>query len=298
MFIIKNKIFFLTFSALLVVASLTALVTLGLKPGIEFKGGAIVVAQYVNDVPELEQIKNQAKNLGLGEVTVQASADKEVIVKTRTLVESDRPVLSQTLSIAGAFPYTEKSFSAIGPSISKELTTKSILAVILVSLAIIIFITIAFRKVSKPVASWKYGLISITTLLHDIIIPAGLYAYLGYAYGAEVDTLFVVALLTILGISISDTIVIFDRIRENLSKKISQSFEEVVGKSLSQSFVRSMSTSLTVIIVLLALFFFGPEPTKWFALTLVTGMIVGTYSSIFVASPLLTLVEKWQTAKK
>ena len=298
MFIIKNKIFFLTFSALLVAASLGVLVTLGLKPGIEFKGGAIVVAQYTNAVPELEQIKNQAKNLGLGDVTVQASGEKEVIVKTRTLVESDRPVLSQTLSIAGAFPYTEKSFSAIGPSISKELTTKSILAVILVSLAIIIFITFAFRRVSKPVASWKYGLITIATLLHDIIVPAGLYAYLGYAYGAEVDTLFVVALLTILGVSISDTIVIFDRIRENLSKKISQSFEEVVGTSLSQSFVRSMSTSLTVIIVLLALFFFGPEPTKWFALTLVTGMIVGTYSSIFVASPLLTLVEKWQTTKK
>ena len=298
MFIIKNKIFFLSFSALLVLGSLVVLLTLGLKPGIEFKGGAIVLAQYADAMPEIEQIKDQAKNLGLGDVSVQLAGEKEVIVKTRTLVESDRPVLAQTLSVAGTFPYTEKSFSAIGPSISSELTTKSILAVILVSIAIIIFITFAFRGVSKPVASWKYGLISITTLLHDIIIPAGLYAYLGYVFGAEVDTLFVVALLTILGISISDTIVIFDRIRENLKKKISQSFEEVVGASLSQSFTRSINTSLTVIIVLLTLFFFGPEPTKWFSLTLVTGMIVGTYSSIFVASPLLTLVEKWQRTKK
>lgn len=298
MFIIKNKIFFLSFSALLVLGSLVALLTLGLKPGIEFKGGAIVTAQYTGAMPEIDQIKDQAKNLGLGDVSVQLAGEKEVIVKTRTLVESDRPVLAQTLSVAGTFPYTEKSFSAIGPSISSELTTKSILAVILVSIAIIIFITFAFRGVSKPVASWKYGLISITTLLHDIIIPAGLYAYLGYAFGAEVDTLFVVALLTILGISISDTIVIFDRIRENLKKKISQSFEEVVGESLSQSFVRSINTSMTTVIVLLALFFFGPEPTKWFALTLMTGLIVGTYSSIFVASPLLTLVEKWQRAKK
>jgi len=298
MFIIKNKIFFLTFSALLVLGSLVAVFTFGLKPGIEFKGGAIVTAQYTGVVPEVEQIKNEAKNIGLGEVSVQVSGEKELIVKTRTLEEADRPVLAQILSVNGAFPYTEKSFSAIGPSISKELTTKSILAVILVSLAIIIFITLAFRGVSKPVASWKYGLVSIVTLLHDIIIPAGLYAYLGYAFGAEVDTLFVVALLTILGISISDTIVIFDRIRENLKKKISQSFEEVVGISLSQSFVRSINTSLTVIVVLLALFFFGPEPTKWFALTLVTGMIVGTYSSIFVASPLLTLVEKWQRVNK
>lgn len=298
MFIIKNKIFFLTFSALLVLGSLVAVFTFGLKPGIEFKGGAIVTAQYTGAVPEVEQIKNEAKNIGLGEVFVQVSGEKELIVKTRTLEEADRPVLAQILSVNGAFSYTEKSFSAIGPSISKELTTKSILAVILVSLAIIIFITLAFRGVSKPVASWKYGLVSIVTLLHDIIIPAGLYAYLGYAFGAEVDTLFVVALLTILGISISDTIVIFDRIRENLKKKISQSFEEVVGISLSQSFVRSINTSLTVIVVLLALFFFGPEPTKWFSLTLVTGMIVGTYSSIFVASPLLTLVEKWQRANK
>lgn len=298
MFIIKNKIFFLTFSALLVLGSLVSVFAFGLKPGIEFKGGAIVTAQYTGAVPEVEQIKNQAKNLGLGEVSVQASGEKEIIVKTRTLEESDRPVLAETLSIGNTFPYIEKSFSAIGPSISKELTTKSILAVILVSLAIIIFITLAFRGVSKPVASWKYGLVSIVTLLHDIIIPAGLYAYLGYAFGAEVDTLFVVALLTILGISISDTIVIFDRIRENLKKKISQSFEEVVGISLSQSFIRSINTSLTVIVVLLALFFFGPEPTKWFSLTLVTGMIVGTYSSIFVASPLLTLVEKWQRASK
>jgi len=298
MFIIKNKIFFLTFSALLVLGSLVAVFTFGLKPGIEFKGGAIVTAQYTGVVPEVEQIRNEAKNIGLGEVSVQVSGEKELIVKTRTLEEADRPVLAQILSVNGAFPYTEKSFSAIGPSISKELTTKSILAVILVSLAIIIFITLAFRGVSKPVASWKYGLVSIVTLLHDIIIPAGLYAYLGYAFGAEVDTLFVVALLTILGISISDTIVIFDRIRENLKKKISQSFEEVVGISLSQSFVRSINTSLTVIVVLLALFFFGPEPTKWFSLTLVTGMIVGTYSSIFVASPLLTLVEKWQRANK
>lgn len=298
MFIIKNKIFFLSFSALLVLGSLVALLTLGLKPGIEFKGGAIVTAQYTGAMPEIDQIKDQAKNLGLGDVSVQLAGEKEVIVKTRTLVENDRPVLAQTLSVAGTFPYTEKSFSAIGPSISSELTTKSILAVILVSIAIIFFITFAFRGVSKPVASWKYGLISITTLLHDIIIPAGLYAYLGYVFGAEVDTLFVVALLTILGISISDTIVIFDRIRENLKKKISQSFEEVVGESLSQSFVRSINTSMTTVIVLLALFFFGPEPTKWFALTLMTGLIVGTYSSIFVASPLLVLVEKWQRAKE
>ncbi len=294
MFIIKYKKIFLAFSGLLVASALASILFFGLKPGIDFRGGAVITVVYSDVQPTTLQIQDAVKNVGLGDVTVQPLADKEVIIKTKPLTEEERVVLTQALRGPGnEFPFTEKSFSAIGPSISRDLATKSIIAVILVSLCIILFITFAFREVSKPVASWKYGLISIVTLLHDIIIPAGLYAFLGWKFGAEVDTLFVVALLTILGISISDTIVIFDRVRENLKKKLSQSFEEVVGMSLSQSFTRSINTSVTTIIVLTALFFFGPEPTKWFALTLVTGMIVGTYSSIFVASPLLTLVEKW-----
>ena len=154
---------------------------------------------------------------------------------------------------------------------------------------------------SKPVSSWKYGLIAIFTLLHDVAIPVGIFATLSHFYGVEVDTLFVVAVLTILGLSLSDTIVIFDRIRENLrnehnSKNIN--FGEVVGHSLDQSYVRSISTSLTVILVLLALVFFGPATTKYFALMLTAGMFFGTYSSIFLASPLLVLVEEWQAKKE
>lgn len=294
MFIIKYKKIFLAFSGLLVASALASILFFGLKPGIDFRGGTVITVVYSDAQPTTLQIQDAVKNVGLGDVTVQALADKEVIIKTKPLTEQERIVLTQALrGPANEFPFTEKSFSAIGPSISRDLATKSIIAVILVSLCIILFITFAFREVSKPVASWKYGLISIVTLLHDIVIPAGLYAFLGWKFGAEVDTLFVVALLTILGVSVSDTIVIFDRVRENLKKKLSQSFEEVVGMSLSQSFTRSINTSATTVIVLTALFFFGPEPTKWFALTLVTGMIVGTYSSIFVASPLLTLVEKW-----
>lgn len=298
MFIIKHKIYFLAFSALLVLASIASLAVFGLRLGIDFKGGAVVSVTYQGQMPSVDQIRAEAKNVGLGDVVAQPSGDNSLILKTRTISEEERLILAQTLSVGGVYPYTETSFSAIGPSISRELTTKSILAVILVSLAIIIFITFAFREVSRPVASWKYGLISIATLLHDIIIPAGLYAFLGYAFGVEVDTLFVVALLTILGVSISDTIVIFDRIRENLKKKISDSFEETVGKSLSQSFVRSINTSMTTMLVLAVLFFVGPEPTRWFALTLLTGVLVGTYSSIFVASPLLVLTEKWQKKTK
>jgi preprotein translocase subunit SecF len=153
--------------------------------------------------------------------------------------------------------------------------------------------------VSVPVSSWKYGVVAIVTLLHDILIPTGIFAYLGYSRGAEVGALFIVALLTILGISINDTIVVFDRIRENLNlnilaKNTKESFTDVVWRSITQTLTRSINTSVTVIVVLLALFFVGPESTKDFALTLIVGMVAGTYSSIFLASPLLILIEKYQ----
>ena len=160
----------------------------------------------------------------------------------------------------------------------------------------------SFRKVSQPVSSWRYGFIAIITLLHDVIIPVGIFSFLSHYLGVEIDTLFVVAILTILGLSVSDTIVVFDRIRENLKEQSSSgsrniNFSEVVGRSLDQSFVRSISTSLTVILVLLSLVFFGPSSTKYFALMLTLGMFFGTYSSIFLASPLLVWVEEWQKNK-
>jgi len=194
----------------------------------------------------------------------------------------------------------ETNFNSIGPSVGAELTRKAIISVILVSLAIICFIAFAFRKVSKPVSSWKYGLIAVVALLHDVIIPSGIFALLSHFYGAELDTLFVVAVLTILGLSVSDTIVIFDRIRENSKEQNDNrqtDFKTIVGSSLDQSFVRSIATSMTVILVLLALVFFGPESTKYFALMLTAGMFFGTYSSIFLASPLLVLVEETQKKK-
>jgi len=211
----------------------------------------------------------------------------------------------QTLSKNNPDALKETSFNSIGPSVGRELTRKAILAIILVSLAIILFIAFAFRKVSGSqssnqhgVSSWKYGIIAIVTLLHDVAIPIGLFTILSHYYGAELDTLFVVAVLTVLGLSVSDTIVIFDRIRENLKNQATRTdFSETVGKSLEQSYVRSICTSLTVILVLLALFFFGPASTKYFALMLTAGMFFGTYSSIFLASPLLVLVEEWQKKK-
>jgi preprotein translocase subunit SecF len=190
-------------------------------------------------------------------------------------------------------PFQFTQVNTVGPTLGAEMTKKAIIALIVVVLAILAFIAFSFREVSLPVQSWKYGVIAMVTLIHDIVVPTGVYVLLSHKYGAEVDTLFIIALLTIIGISISDKIVVFDRIRENLKRGDKKmSFDDIVGKSLKQTFTRSINTSVTVILALLALFFFGPSMTKWFTFTLIVGMFVGTYSSIFVASPLLTVWNK------
>jgi len=300
MFIIKHKKIFISISAGLVILSFISLFIFGLKIGIDFKGGALTEVSYKTERPEQLTLEKNLSTLGFGSILLQPTGDLGYIVKTRDLNDSEHVLLLTALSEGKKDALTEMSFNSIGPSVGAELTRKAILAIILISFAIICFIAFAFRKVSKPISSWKYGIIAIVTLLHDVVIPVGLFVILSHYFGAEVDTLFVVAVLTILGLSVSDTIVIFDRIRENLRNQNSiakVNFSEVVGKSLEQSYIRSICTSGTVILVLLSLFFFGPVSTKYFALMLTAGMFFGTYSSIFLASPLLVLVEEWQKKK-
>ena len=298
MFIIKNKKIFIIISIVLVVLSIVSLSIFGLRVGIDFKGGALTEVVYKDARPAQTDLNSSLEALDIGSVLLQPTGDAGYIVKSRDLNEAEHNLLLKTLSQDGQSILEEKSFNSIGPSVGRELTKKAIIAVILVSLGIILFIAYAFRKVSKPISSWKYGFMAVISLLHDVIIPVGLFSMLSHYYGAELDTLFVVAVLTILGLSVSDTIVVFDRIRENLKNKVETSFNETVGKSLEQSYVRSISTSLTVILVLLSLVFFGPTSTKYFALMLTAGMFFGTYSSIFLASPLLVLMEEWQVKKK
>ncbi|MBI3888848.1 protein translocase subunit SecF [Candidatus Nomurabacteria bacterium] len=301
MFIINHKKIFIGISISLVVLSLASLAVFGLKIGIDFKGGALTEVSYKVERPAQATLEKPLADLNFGAIMLQPTGTLGYIVKSRDLNDAEHTSLLGALSENNAAPLTELSFNSVGPSVGKELTRKAILAVILISLAIICFIAFAFRKVSKPISSWRYGIIAIVTLLHDVAIPVGIFVVLSHFYGAEVDSLFVVAVLTILGLSVSDTIVIFDRIRENLRNQASvakQNFSEIVGKSLSQSFVRSICTSLTVILVLLSLYFFGPESTKYFALMLTAGMFFGTYSSIFLASPLLVWVEEWQKKQK
>lgn len=297
MFILKYKKIFLSISVILVLLSIVSLFMFGLRIGIDFKGGALTEVVYQTTRPTQSELDAAFKELNLGSILIQPTGELGYIVKSLDLNEEQHALLLKTLSQNGKSVLEEKNFNSIGPSVGRELTRKAIIAIVLVSLGIIFFIAFAFRKVSKPVSSWKYGLMAIVSLLHDVIIPIGLFTLLSHFYGAEVDTLFVVAALTILGLSVSDTIVIFDRIRENLKNNTKDSFTETVGKSLDQSYMRSIFTSLTVIIVLLSLFFFGPESTKYFALMLTAGMFFGTYSSIFLASPLLVLIEELQEKK-
>ncbi|MDQ5971549.1 MAG: Protein-export rane protein SecF [Patescibacteria group bacterium] len=293
MFVIKYKKIFLIISIVLVALSLASISIFGLNLGIDFKGGAQMEVVYGTVIDTQADIEAKLAPLALGQALIQPTGTNGYIIKTRDLTEAEH------LSMVSALgkDVTEKSFTSIGPSVGKELARKAIILFVLVSLGIIFFIAFSFRKVSKPISSWKYGFIAIVSLIHDVLIPVGVFVVISHYTGVEVDTLFVVAVLTILGLSVSDTIVVFDRIRENLRVGHFKTFEETVGNSLRQVYTRSIMTSLTVIMVLLALVFFGPHSTRVFAIMLTAGMFFGTYSSIFLASPLLVflnnrLVEK------
>ncbi len=293
MFIIKYRKIFVTISAILVTLSISSIIFFGLNFGIDFKGGSLLEVEYSTVRPEQALVESSIKSLSIGEALIQPMGENGFSIKTRDITNDER---GQIMEILGS-DAVEKSFTSIGPSVGAELVRKSIISFILVSLGIIFWIAFSFRKVSKPVSSWRYGLIAIVSLVHDVIITAGVFALICHLTGAEADTLFVVAVLTVLGLSVSDTIVVFDRIRENIRIGHFKTFEETVGKSLGQVYTRSIITSSTVIIVLLALVFFGPSSTRIFSIVLTVGMFFGTYSSVFLASPLLVMTNNLQGKK-
>ena len=282
MVIIKYRSIFLSIAALMVLVSWGAIAYYGLNLGIDFTGGAILELEYPAARPNLEIVQAELVKLGRSDVLVQPIGEKGYLFRAKELSDTDRTALTGNSTVI-------KRFDAIGPTIGRELANKALIAIVLVLLLIIAYIALAFRKVSKPVASWKYGLAAIIALAHDISIPTGLFAYLGYARGTEINALFLTALLAILGLSVSDTIVVFDRVRENLQRRAANTFVDTVGLSLNQVFTRSINISLTTLIALTSVYFFGGESTRDFALTLIVGMTAGIYSSIFIASPLLIL---------
>ncbi|MCC6290542.1 protein translocase subunit SecF [Candidatus Nomurabacteria bacterium] len=289
MFVIKYKKLFFFFSGILILASGWSLWNYGLKLGIDFTGGSIMEVNYSSERPSADDIRTVVDKLNLGQVSVQLAGDNDVILRLKTLTEDEHQFLLGSLPGSP----TEKRFSSIGPTVGQELAERGLIAIALVTVLIILFIAFAFRHVSRPVSSWKYGVVAFIALLHDLIIPVGIFSYLGASRGVEIDALFLTGLLTILGLSVHDTIVVFDRIRENLKKKVSPHFTETVGQSLSETFGRSLNTSLTIIFVLVVLYFFGAVATQNFSLLMAIGVAVGTYSSIFIASPLLVVWERW-----
>lgn len=302
MFIIKNRKIFYIFSGVLIISSFISLLVWGLQLGIDFKGGSVIEVRYTETRPETEIIRNNmatlAEKISLGNYVLQTVGDTDYSIKSRLVTDAERQQIENAFSNNGEMKTELKRVNSIGPLIGKEAAQKAIISVILVILFIVLFITFAFRKVSLPVKSWKYGLMAVVALAHDVIIPIGVFSILGHYLGYEVDTLFVTALLVILGFSIHDTIVVYDRIRENLSHsnhdKDKKSFEVIVGESVSQTFIRSVNTSMSTILALIVLYFLGPEATKHFSLALIIGVAVGTYSSIFIASALLVTIEKFQ----
>lgn len=287
---------FYTVSGVLFLISMTAFIVWGLKPAIDFTGGSLLEVEYVEHRPNIEKVRENVDALEFGNILIQPIGEKGFLLRLRDITEEEHKDLLYALHPVQSL-LVEKRFDSIGPIIGKELTRKAWSAIVFVILMIIIFIAIAFRKVSKPVSSWKYGVVAIVALIHDVGLPVGIFSVLGRFYNVEVDILFVTALLTILGFSVHDTIVVFDRLRENLRRGVGSSFKDTVTKSLAQVRGRSVKTSLAILFVLAALFIFGGATTKYFTLTLILGIIFGTYSSLFLASPLLVTWHEWQEKK-
>lgn len=299
MFIIKHKNFFFLLSIALVLSSLFSIAIF--RPwnfGIEFTGGSLLEVGYPNGRPDASALREKLAPLSWVGTQVQETGVDGFLVRTKAITEPERQQLMSVISDNGAIKIEERRFNSVGPTIGSELRTKAGWAILCVILAIVLYIAFAFRGVSHPISSWAYGLVAIVALVHDVVIPAGIYVALGHFHiDVQIDVLFVTAILTVLGFSVHDTIVVFDRTRENLKLRTWKEFNVTVGHSIEQTFARSINTSMTVLLVILALYFVGGETTKNFALTLAIGVVAGTYSSIFVASPLLVAVEEWQRKK-
>ncbi len=298
--IIQHKYIYFIISGLLVLASIVLLAVWGLKLGIDFTGGTLVELSF-KQRPQAHQLESdlQHSQLGLDEVKIQPAGENELIIRTRVLSEDEHQALLKWFKEKyGQDQVTENRFESIGPVIGQELKDKAVVAIIIVLLTIVLYVAYAFRKVSRPVASWKYGLAAIIALAHDVLIVVGVFVVLGHLMNVEVGILFVTALLTVLGYSVNDTIVVFDRVRENLIYRPRETFVETVNHSVNETILRSINTSLTTLLVLVIVYLFGGATIKYFILALIVGTVAGTYSSIFIASPLLVLWHQLAIDKK
>ena len=321
MFAVTYSKIFLGISAAIIIGSIAIIATFGLNLGIDFTGGALTEIAY-DERPDKDELADGLDALNLGgyslRETVEDAGREGYILRTRDLSEAERQSM-ETVVLSEGVGAELIRFTSIGPVIGEELKDKAVWAVGAVISVIILYVAFAFAGVGKPVGSWVYGGITILALAHDVLVPTALVSLLGYFAGFEIDVLFVMAILAVLGYSVNDTIVVFDRVRENLvanrtekRKKITEAgvsrddvtytlmkpFEEIVGMSVSQTIMRSVNTSLTTLCAVGALYVFGGDVTRNFSLVLIAGVVAGTYSSIFLANPLLVYIAAHKADKE
>lgn len=284
---IKHRRIFYIISATLVGLAVVSIFVFGLNLGIDFTGGSLLSLTYQGQAPPVGEIREKLKELELGEMVVQSLGERGVLLRMKDISEETHQKILAELRKLGEVEEGSESFQSIGPVIGRELTQKTKIVVSLSLLAILLYIAFSFRRISRPVKSYVYGLTSLLALFHDVLIPLGVFAILGRFYGIEITIPIITAFLTIFGYSINDSVVVFDRVRENLLRLREPTFDLTVERSLNQTLTRSLSTSLTTLFVLVAIFLFGGETLKYFSLALILGISLGTYSSLFLATPLL-----------
>jgi len=288
--LMRFKAWYFVFSLLIILPGLYFLFTSGLKLGIDFTGGALLEYSFEKSI-NLDELNKQVSSQGIEIGQLIPSENNTYIIRTKPLEQERINDLKSFLN--GKFGnVTERRVEFVGPVVGSELRQKAIIAVALASIMIVLYIAFSFRRIPRPASSWRFGIAAVVALIHDILLVVGVFAILGKFLSVEVDTLFVTAILTVIGFSVHDTIVVFDRIRENLTKHIGRKFIDVANLSVIQTLGRSLNTSLTVVFVLLSMFLFGGETIRWFVVALLVGIISGTYSSIFNATALLVWWEE------
>ena len=296
--IIGRKNWYFGLSLLVIVPGIIAIFLWGLNLSIDFTGGSRLTLSFSNTVndSQVQTVNKALKTGGIKTANIEKS-NKLIFIRTSSMDQSQNNKFMNTLSKEFK-NVKEQEFETIGPVIGQETALNALKAVIIASILIILYITWSFRQVPKPASSFRFGVCAIIALLHDVLVVVGIFAILGHLFNIEIDSLFVTAILTIIGFSVHDTIVVFDRIRENLRRMGGSDFAKTVNESIIQTIDRSLNTSLTVFFVLLALLLFGGESIRWFAVALLIGVTSGTYSSIFNASPLLVLWQEISDKKK
>jgi preprotein translocase subunit SecF len=293
--LLKYYKYLFAISGIILIFGIASLAIYGLRLGIDFKGGTISELQFKQSY-DVAKVRDGLREAGISQFQLQTSDNNTIILKTEAL-DNDKRVSVYDKIKAQAGDFTELRLDTIGPVVGQQLRQSALIQLALVSFGIIVYIAYAFRGVTRPITSWQFGIAAIIALLHDLFVVLGIFSILGHYKGVEVDSLFVTAMLTVLGFSVHDTIVVFDRIRENLRLYSGQSMDFIVNHSISQTLVRSLNTSLSVLFVLFAMLLFGGDTIRNFVLALFIGIIAGTYSSIFVASPILAIWQQYRTRK-